>query len=294
VVAEQQQQNRLGLVETYRDHEFRYSVDAEQLPDHARGFRPSSLGPEGRAFVDRCLQSRHGATKTRLHRLLGHLLSDFDVNGLLGMYPMHLLDSAQFAELTGTNLDRLLDVGAGNGDVTNALRPLAREVHVTEQSWAMRRVLGRRGFQVLGDALPDPSPGYDLVSCLNVLDRTDRPVTLLRELSMGVAPRGKLLLSVPLPIDPFFFDGARTRMPAETLPSGVGSWERSWLALAKWLGRTLPGWTTTCFTRAPYLSGGDARRTLYVLDAVVTALERTPTDESKNPDQSVEPRTGAP
>ena len=60
------------------------------------------------------LARRHGGFKTRVHALLRWFLSDFDVNGLLGMYPMHLLDTSQWqALLGGGSARRLLDVGAG-------------------------------------------------------------------------------------------------------------------------------------------------------------------------------------
>lgn len=279
-------------VEHYRGFEFRYGVDRRALgAQFTRAFVPSTLTEAARRFVDRSIQAPHGAARTRLHRMLGRVLSDFDVNGLLGMYPLHLLDSAGFERLLGRNHAGLLDVGAGNGDVTRELLPLAARVQVAERSWAMRRVLRQRGFEVVGESTAADGT-FAVVSCLNVLDRTDRPRTLLRDLADRVAPGGKLMLSMPLPLDPFFYRGGRTHEPVEPLPSGPTSWERSFELLQEWLHAALPDWSTRCFTRTPYLSGGDAQRTLYVLDAVVLVLEREPTVQSKKPDQSVEPAAG--
>ena len=42
--------------------------------------------------------------------------------------------------------DRMLDLGAGDGATTALLAPMFAQVHVTEMSWPMRRILAARGF----------------------------------------------------------------------------------------------------------------------------------------------------
>eukprot|EP01051_Picozoa_sp_SAG22_P022487 SAG22_NODE_5403_length_1021_cov_1.079176_1_plen_116_part_00 len=61
-----------------------------------------------------------------------------------------------------------------------------------------------------------------MVSCLNVLDRCDRPVSLLRDLRGLLAPGGRVLLALVIPYYPYVqtkqlrgIDGGR---PAEQLP----------------------------------------------------------------------------
>jgi SAM-dependent methyltransferase len=261
----------------YSGFRLEYDLSLDSLAEAARKrFVPMSVSEETKTFIEGCLEAKHGSVKTGLHRALSLVMSDFDVNALLGMYPMHLLDAEGLQRLVGDSPRRVLDVGAGNGDVTQVLAKLAEEVHVTEDSWAMRRLLRSRGFAVTPSDLSRARERFDLVSCLNVLDRTARPKTLLRQLSSRIAPGGKLLLSVPLPLDPFHFVGGNTRKPEEQLPVAGPRFEEALSALLRWLAVQLPELTLTAFTRVPYLSGGDAHRTLYVLDAVVLVLARGP------------------
>ena len=69
-------------------------------------------------------------------------------------------------------------LGAGNGAVTAQLAPLAREVIATETSGPMAARLRQRGLPCLLAELPAAGYTHDLVSCLNVLDRTARPLAL--------------------------------------------------------------------------------------------------------------------
>jgi SAM-dependent methyltransferase len=209
-------------------------------------------------------------------------MSDFEVNGLLDMYPMHLLTTAQWSLLLAqqTTSNSLLDVGAGNGDLTQALAPLFREVTVTEQSSWMRRRLQQRGFKVGPADLDQVGVQFDVVTCLNVLDRTPRPVSLFRSLARRLNPGGRLVVSVPLPSDPFFYDGPRTRPPLESLNAGHSTFEQSAEALVATLHRQCPTVSLTRFSRRPYLSGGDRQRPYYSLDSGVFVFGK-PSDRSE-------------
>ena len=48
---------------------------------------------------------------------------------------------------------------------------------------------------------------YDIISCLNVLDRCDKPLSLLRSIYNSLSPGGYVLLAVVLPFDPFVEKG---------------------------------------------------------------------------------------
>ena len=183
--------------------ELRYACDLGRLPTGlADRFVALDSDPTTRAFVREAPHRRHGWLLTQAQVLLSSLLGDFEANGLLGTYPMHLLSTGQWRELLGGRPGgRLLDIGAGSGDVTTELVPLFDEVETTESSWAMARRLRRRGLRctrtdLLDDAVPDPP--YGTIACLNVLDRCDRPLRLLTTLVGGVEPGGRLLLSLPL------------------------------------------------------------------------------------------------
>jgi SAM-dependent methyltransferase len=199
------------------------------------------------------------------------VLSDFDINGLLNTYPMHVLGTEQWRHLLPNAGGRLLDVGAGNGDVTRALAPLFDEVTAVETSRHMARRLEKRGYRChrLDLATTDvPGAPYDVVSLLNVLDRCDRPLSLLAKLRTALRPEGRLVVALVLPYRPFVYDGALTREPTERLPVTAPGWER---AVSEFVTHALLplGLEVESCSRVPYLSGGDAYRPLYELDDVV-------------------------
>ena len=255
-----------------------YDCDRGALaPALAACFAPLAPDAAARAFVAGARSSPHGRLATFAFDLLRRLLSDYDAYGLLGMYPMHLLSTAQFAELLREPLAagrprRLLDAGAGEGAVTAQAAALFDAVTVTEASRVLRRKLRARGFEVRGvDLGRTPLPAahrFEAVLCLNVLDRCAYPRTLLAHLRQALAPEGRLLLSVPLPLRPHVQVGGRTADPEEPLPAAQPSWEAGASSLAEQvLGPA--GLAIERLCRAPYLSHGDARAPLYVLDAAV-------------------------
>ncbi|MBX3181331.1 MAG: methyltransferase domain-containing protein [Polyangiaceae bacterium] len=252
-----------------------------------------SQDDETRAYLRDVVTSRPGWLRTAARGALSALVSDFDANGLLGMYPMHLVSEAQLRALLSlpepTRLTRALDVGAGAGDVTERIRAVASEVVTTERSFAMARRLRRRGYAChrvdLADDLEGPSTSqltarpFELICLFNVIDRCPRPRSLLTNLRSLLTPArgahgagGRLLLSVPLPFDPMYYQGAAPRHPLEALGVTGDTWAEAARDLT---GRVLPalGFTPRVLSRAPYLSGGDSRRPLYVLDAALVVCE---------------------
>ncbi|MFI5305762.1 MAG: methyltransferase domain-containing protein [Polyangiales bacterium] len=257
--------------------ELHYGCALAQLPaDLAARFVGLEHDSEARAFVSRALSAPHGRLQTAAYRLLRRALSDYDAYGLLRMYPMHLLSAAQLATLLGTTSlprpRRLLDVGAGNGDLTAAAAPLFDEVLVTEASRVMRRRLRARGLRVLMlDLAREPPPSELRVQaalCLNVLDRCSHPRSLLRHLRMTLAPSGLLLLSVPVPLSPHVQRGASTVAPEEPLPAPGPSFEASVTSIAAEL-LAPAGLRVQRLSRVPYLCHGDADMPIYALDAAI-------------------------
>ncbi len=249
-----------------------HACDLAALPA-ALAERFVKLEPDDEASLEALRAGRHGWWKTRLHSVLRTFLSDFDVNGLIGMYAMHLLDTRQWQQLLGPpGARRLIDIGAGSGDVTASLAPLFGSVTTTETSWAMSRRLARRGYvcfrvDVTEEGVPDKP--WDVISCLNVLDRCGRPLTLLEQLRSALAADGRLVLSMPLPYAPLVFDGGVTRDPDEPLPlSDAATWEEGVAALAEHV-LAPAGLDIERLARAPYLSAGDSYQPLYVLDDAI-------------------------
>jgi SAM-dependent methyltransferase len=196
-------------------------------------------------------------------------MSDFDANGLLDMYPMHLLGTSQWQDLLGdTGSQRHLDVGAGAGEVTRTLSPLMAETVTTETSRVMARNLRKKGFRCYEVDVAEvdvPEPRYDLVTCLNVIDRCARPLSLLERLTKALSPNGRLVLATPFPFDPFVYDGATSLSPKERLEMPNAGWEQSVTRLTESVLAPL-GLEVETVSRVPYLCRGDAEQPLYVLD----------------------------
>lgn len=231
-------------------------------------------------------QFRHGALLTWLHRLLRAFLSDFDINGILGTYPMHVLSTKQWKHLIETALHtlppgetlfdsdrpkRLLDVGAGRGDATDELAPLFQGVTVTETSSQMARRLRKQGYTCLNEDISKSdkfNASFDVVSLLNVLDRCDFPMSLLATARSALKPGGLLLIALVLPYKPFVYDQGRPRAPLERLAIKAGQFE---IAAAEFVTACLLplGLEVLTLSRAPYLSGGDAQHALYELDDLI-------------------------
>lgn len=262
--------------------ELRYSVDLERL-----GHGPFlQLGRDAGldAYLKRARSARHGRMLTWLHRALRGWLSDFDINGLLGIYPMHVLSTDQWAELLGPTarndgrFGTLLDIGAGRGDVTAELASLFDKVSVTETSRAMAWRLRRLGYETwegdLAEGLPI-QPGFDVVSLLNVLDRCDQPMKLLATARQLVKPGGLLVVALVLPYEPLVYDGGMSRRPREVLPIASRDFED---AAREFIGGALlpMGLELVQVSRAPYLSGGDAHAPFYELDDLLVVARASP------------------
>jgi SAM-dependent methyltransferase len=257
----------------------RYGCELAALPaELAARFVPLEHDDAARRFVQDALARPHGWLASACYRALRRVMSDYDAYGLVGMYPMHLCSSEQFARLLTAARARpggsLLDVGAGNGAITAlAARALGtRSVTATEASAVMRARLRGRGFRVLErDLGQEPVPESaraDVVLALNVLDRTSYPRTMLAHLREALRPGGLLMLSLPLPLRPHVQGAGGTSDPEELLPDAGDSWERGVASLAREL--FAPAGLEVCsLSRAPYLSRGDRGQRLYALDAAL-------------------------
>lgn len=250
-----------------------YECDPRELPgDLARRFVKLGLGAEGESYLRDARRTRPGRAKTALHRALCSMYSDFDADGLLDMYPMHLLGTSGWRTLLGNRPgQRHLDVGAGSGHVTATIAPLVGETVTTETSRVMAKKLRKRGFRCYEADVAEsgaPEPKYDVITCLNVLDRCPRPRSLLAAVRRALAPGGRVVFAVPLPINAFFYDGPASRDPEERLDVSAVGWERSAVQLVEQVLDPL-GFEVETISRLPYLCRGDSRQELYVLDDVL-------------------------
>lgn len=256
------------------------SANQQLLGSFASHFRELEVDAEWQSAVEQLTRGRHGRLRTYAQRLARLYVSDFDANALTGMYRMQLLGPRAWAQLLeGRSGGRLLDVGAGSGDVTRVLAELFDDVEVTEVSRGMAKRLRQYGFRCheldLTEAVLEVPP-FNALTLLNVLDRCRKPRQLIKNCLRLLEPGGLFVVALALPYRPFYFDGPTTPDPLERLecdPGPGGGWED---AARRFIERDLlpQGLSLECFVRAPYLSAGDSERELYELDDVVVVLSK--------------------
>lgn len=265
----------------------RYAVDERRLcPALRRALRPLHQDAATQAWLEDARARPHGAAQLALRAVARKVMSDFDANGMAGTCDMRVLGRDQWRAL----LDhagpapaprRLLDVGAGDGTVTEELAALLApggEVVTTELSPPMARRLRKRGWashevDLATTPLPAGGAPFDLVGLLNVLDRTSRPLSLLE--TLRPLCRGLLLLAVPLPLRPHVQVGPVALSPEEELPvpkdATAPPFEAGASALTTLAFAPL-GWDVAAFARAPYLCRGGAAQPVVALDDAIFVL----------------------
>ncbi|EKF37919.1 DREV methyltransferase, putative [Trypanosoma cruzi marinkellei] len=239
--------------------------------------------------------------KVLMSSILRAFFSQTTSNGILNRGGMFVMSTAQAAQLllgredvqhisTSPPFGTLLDIGAGDGGVTSRLQPLFQHVTATEYSIPMRWRLWRRGYEVLPYQDPfrhkDGSRRhYDVIACLNVLDRADKPLELLCSMRDSLSPNGMLLLAVVLPWCPFVENGIWQRRPTETLPMEGGeccrgaSYEDSLRCLVDSV--LIPcGFKVERWCKLPYFCEGNLRVEYAVLHDAVLVLTRSDEDAS--------------
>ena len=269
----------------YRGQTYRYAVQADLLDERVGSvYVPLTLDPATRAWIDDAHEHPNSAMSLVARKIAMKVMSDYDANGLSNTHDMRVLGTEQW-RLVLRRLDdrprgRCLDVGAGDGNVTDELAPLFDEVVTTELSRNMQKRLEEHGYVCHRvDLADDDVPGgpYDVIAMLNVIDRTQRPLTLLERARAHLVPSGLLALAVPLPLSPHVHVGPVTVSPDELLPtvkrSSKGAFEKSANALVRDVFVPL-GFRLLSFSRVPYLCRGDARRPVHRLDDAIFVLQR--------------------
>jgi 2-polyprenyl-3-methyl-5-hydroxy-6-metoxy-1,4-benzoquinol methylase len=131
---------------------------------------------------------------------------------ILNRGSMFVFSQAQFRQLMNIDetwkADSLLDLGAGDGQVTKMMESHFNKIYVTEQSPSMRWRLRQMHYEVL--EIDDwTMKTYDVISCLNVLDRCDKPMSLLEDIRKSLNPHGgRLIIAVVLPFSPCVESGS--------------------------------------------------------------------------------------
>uniref|UniRef100_A0A3Q3XKA1 Uncharacterized protein n=1 Tax=Mola mola TaxID=94237 RepID=A0A3Q3XKA1_MOLML len=209
--------------------------------------------------------------------ILSPVVSRTSINGFLGRGSMFVFSAEQFQQLLRINpewkAERLLDLGAGDGGVTEVMGVHFSEIYATEVSLPMKWHLQRRNYKVLGiDEWQQTSFQYDVISCLNLLDRCDDPLLLLRDIRRSLVPKtGRVILAAVLPFQPYVEIGGKWQRPKEHLKVKGKTWEEQVMELSN---EVFPGvgFEVEAVTRLPYLCEGDMYNDYYVLDDAVFVL----------------------
>mmetsp|Transcript_29004 Transcript_29004/g.56785 ORF Transcript_29004/g.56785 Transcript_29004/m.56785 type:complete len:284 (-) Transcript_29004:143-994(-) len=256
----------------------RYEIVLERVPEVLRRtFVQWGLDEETEAWL------QHASRDRVLAHCMGAFLRRFcsrtTANGIVGRGGMHVFSSQQVGHILERRAGQggaLLDIGAGDGGVTAKLAPLFSTVDVTETSLSMRYRLKKRGFTVVEKGRRG---AYDVVACLNVLDRCDEPVSLLLEVKELLRPgTGLLLLAVVLPWCPFVEHGTRQRAPSQQLPMDGArcrdkpTFEKAVSVFLTSVAKPL-GFEVLAWTRTPYLCEGSPSHDYYVLDDLLVVLK---------------------
>ncbi|XP_076470220.1 protein-L-histidine N-pros-methyltransferase-like isoform X3 [Babylonia areolata] len=210
--------------------------------------------------------------------VLGVFMTKTSINGLLGRGSMFVLSHQQFEKLLGVSpvrkAENLIDLGAGDGEVTKVMAPYFSNVYATEMSPTMQRLLSYKGYQVLDvDSWDNGSMTYDVISCLNLLDRCDRPVTLLHAMRRVLRPdTGRVLVALVIPFKPYVEFDSSDHIPTEKLLITGATFEEQVTQLTTAVFRPA-GFDVEAFSRVPYLCEGDLRHSFYVLNDALFVLK---------------------
>eukprot|EP00118_Oscarella_pearsei_P004258 m.17931 g.17931 ORF g.17931 m.17931 type:complete len:300 (+) comp27568_c0_seq4:206-1105(+) len=212
--------------------------------------------------------------------VLSFFLSLADMNGLLNRGKTFVLSADHMRKLMQHDGNwegqspgkKVLDIGAGDGNATKQLEEIfGKDISATEASSLMQWRLERQGFKILDVIHWEQQSPFQVISFLNVLDRCDEPMSLLRRIHRGLDEDGILLMAVVLPFDPFVMKGPRQVKPAEQLNVEGYSFEDSLESLVHTVLQPA-GYEVRAWTRLPYFSEGDLFDSYYVLSDAVLLL----------------------
>jgi len=267
-----------------------------------------SADDDTKNFLSHCVSQYESPPLSRyvksiLRKPLGLFLGHTDVNAFLTTGRMFVFSTSQFRALMAPWLQsrsemelkalRCLDIGAGDGGVTAQLAPVFHEVVTTEVSSHMVKQLRQRGFTCheVNDVADVPrGEGFDVISLLNVIDRCDRPRTLLQNVKRLLRSSDScVVVATPLPLNPWVERGTSWVRPTESIgrigcchTDNSRSWEECASHLVEDFVEPL-GFEVVNASRVPYISEGDLSNPYYILDDCLLVLRaRNDTAEKKS------------
>lgn len=265
-------------------HESWYKMDLTNITDI---FQPLFLqlyeDKETKDFISQSRDKSDQLMSQLLHVFLKFFLTFFmantSANGLLSRGSMFVFSSSQFKMLLDLDesnpLDNILDLGAGDGSVTQRFAQYYKNVYCTEKSSTMVWRLGQRGFKTLeADDWHSSGHMFDTITCLNLLDRCDNPLDLLKLMHTRLKPgSGRLVVALVLPLNPYVeFGESNDKKPKQRLEVKGKSFEEQVDSAMKDVFQPA-GYELVKFSKVPYLCEGDMQHSYYLLHDAVFVLK---------------------
>lgn len=101
-------------------------------------------------------------------------------------------------ELLKNKKGKLLDAGAGKGELSTKLKDLGFEVYACDKNPTQFKAEGIKcKFVDLNKNLPYPGNSFDYVICIEVIEHLENPWNLIRELHRITKKNKTLILSTP-------------------------------------------------------------------------------------------------
>ncbi|XP_047134836.1 protein-L-histidine N-pros-methyltransferase isoform X1 [Hydra vulgaris] len=260
-----------------------YSVNTEKLSRNvALKFEEQSFDAGTKRFLDNCYKKSDYIFTQFFHSIartfLGWFMSMTTVNGLLNRGSMFVFSEQQFLNLLNVNdtwhAESFIDLGAGDGKVTEDLLHLFDKKYATEQSPTMQWRLKEKGFVVLDIDKWQKNEKYSIITALNLLDRIDEPMKLLQEIHTSLQPDGVVVLAIVLPYNPCYERGPSFGPPSEELQVKGRTIEAQIQSLHDDIFKAV-GFEVIKFTRLPYLCEGDLYNDYFVLNDIVFVLKKS-------------------
>ena len=273
----------------------KYGINESVMKPHIlKMFVQSSLDMETEVFLETYCSQTESSVRSALATMARKFMSQTDTNAFIGRGQMFVFSAAQLESLLANafgkdriatvSRGKLLDIGAGNGDVTEKYQKFVKHITATEVSNYMVKILQKKSCidrVVETGSLNsfDVNKKFQIISCLNVLDRCDKPSQLLKDIYARLDPQhGIVVVAIVLPWCPFVENGTGQDRPTEDLDMDGGrcrtrnTFEEAVNVIVDNVFLK-HGFVVKSWTRVPYICAGDTYQKYYVLSDALFVLE---------------------
>lgn len=189
-------------------------------------------------------------------------------NSILETGKMFVFSTSHISQLlSNSKKDTLLDIGSGDGSVTSKYSHFFNETTCVEVSSGMIYRLKQKGYNVIESLDLVKNSTFDVITCLNVLDRCEKPMTLLDQINELMHSDSVLLMTIVLPLYQYVENG---NVKEKMIENGL-NFHDSLIQMYKLLKDMFE---IISISRIPYLSQGDISQDYYILDSAVFLLNK--------------------